>query len=271
MLPKSFDAIVIGTGQSGPSLAVKLAAEGQKVAVIERARFGGTCVNTGCIPTKTLVASAYAAHIARRAADFGVVVDSQVHVDMKVVMARKDKISGESREGVEAMLVNNGNCAVFRGHATFTSNNHVQVGEDLLTAKQIFINVGGRAAIPNIPGLRNIPYLTNSSLLEIDYLPGHLLVVGGSYIALEFGQMFKRFGSAVTILERGPLLLSREDEDISRRVCDILTNEGIQALLGCEHLSIRKGSDGIEVETGSSRPRRSICWDTSAGGHWPYT
>ena len=251
-MPKSFDAIVIGTGQSGPSLAVKLADSGQKVAVVERARFGGTCVNTGCIPTKTMVASAYAAHMARRAAEYGVVIEGPVHVDMKQVIARKNAVSGKSRTGLEKMLGENANCKVYRGHGRFNSNYEVQIGDEVIASKQIFINVGARAQVPDIPGLKSVPYLTNSSILEIDFLPEDLIVVGGSYLGLEFGQMFRRFGSNVSILERGPFLLGREDEDISNRVRGILTKEGIRVLVNCSALNCSKVSDGIEVQTGSA-------------------
>ena len=251
-MPKSFDAIVIGTGQSGPSLAVKLADSGQKVAVVERGRFGGTCVNTGCIPTKTMVASAYAAHMARRAAEYGVIIEGPVHIDLKLVMARKNAVSGKSRTGLEKMLGENANCKVYRGHGRFNSNYEVQIGDEVIASKQIFINVGARAQVPDIPGLKSVPYLINSSILEIDFLPEHLIIVGGSYLGLEFGQMFRRFGSNVSILERGPFLLGREDEDISNRVRGILTKEGIRVLVNCSALNCSKVSDGIEVQTGSA-------------------
>jgi len=251
-MPKSFDAIVIGTGQSGPSLASKLAHAGQKVAVIERARFGGTCINTGCIPTKALVASAHAAHIAKRAADFGVIINAPVNVDMKSVMARKEKISAQSRTSVEKNLVENPNCTVYREHGRFISNYEVQVGQDVITSPQIFINVGMRAAVPEIPGLKTVPFLTNSSILEINFLPEDLIVIGGSYIGIEFAQVFRRFGSNVTILERGPSLLSREDEDISSAVRDILSKEGIRVVVNCRSLNVAKTNDGIEVQIGST-------------------
>jgi pyruvate/2-oxoglutarate dehydrogenase complex dihydrolipoamide dehydrogenase (E3) component len=250
-MPKSFDAIVVGTGQSGPPLAAKLAKSGQKVAVIERGRFGGTCVNTGCIPTKTLVASAAAAHIARRASDFGVVVDGAVRVDMKSVMARKERVSGESRQSVEKGLVDNPNVTVYRGHGRFTSDYEIQIGQEVITSKQIFLNVGMRASVPAIPGLLTVPFLTNSSILEIDFLPENLTVIGGSYIGLEFGQMFRRFGSNVTILERGDQLLGREDEDISNGVRDILSKEGIRTLVNFSLSSVTKTADAIEVSGGS--------------------
>jgi pyruvate/2-oxoglutarate dehydrogenase complex dihydrolipoamide dehydrogenase (E3) component len=252
-MSKSFDAMVIGTGQSGPPLAAKLAKSGQTVAIIERARFGGTCVNTGCIPTKTLVASARAAYAARRGSDFGVEIEGAIRVDMKRVKARKDDISGKSRRGVEKMLSETPNCTVYRGQARFISASEVQVGEDILTARQTFINVGARAAIPAIRGLSSIAYFTNSSILEIDFLPKNLIVVGGSYIGLEFGQMFRRFGSAVTIIERGPRLLGGEDEDISNGIRDILLNEGIQVKLNAECLELSEAGDGIEARTSSSK------------------
>src|SRR5215469_566185 len=197
----TFDAIIIGTGQAGPSLARRLASSGMQIAIVERGRFGGTCINTGCTPTKTLVASAYAAHMARRALDFGVVIDSPVKVDMKRVKARKDYVAGLSNSGVERRLKTLKNCRVYQNHARFLSSHEVQVGTEKLRADKIFINVGGRAAIPDIPGLAEIDYFTNSSLLEIDFLPSHLLVLGGSYVGLEFAQVFRRFGSQVTVVE----------------------------------------------------------------------
>ncbi len=210
-MKKSFDAIVIGSGQSGPFLAVRMAAAGQQVAIIERHLFGGTCVNTGCIPTKTLVASAYNAHMVRRAVDFGVQVAGAVRVDLKRVKARKDEITGKSRSGFESWLKYTPNCTVYHGHARFESPKEVGVGEELLTAPQIFINVGGRAAIPSMPGVESTPHLTNSTLLDLDVLPRHLIVVGGGYVGLEFGQIFRRFGSDVTIIERAARLIAHED------------------------------------------------------------
>ena len=204
-----FDAIVIGTGQAGPFVANRLARAGSKVAVIERGRFGGTCVNTGCIPTKTMVASAYAAHLARRAAEFGVGVGGGVTVDMARVKARKDEISGASSTGVEAGLRKTENCTVYTGHARFESANTVRVGDDVLEADRIFINVGGRALVPDMPGIDAVPFLTNSSMMHVDFIPEHLVIIGGSYIGLEFGQMFRRFGSDVTIVEMGDRLLRR--------------------------------------------------------------
>ena len=222
----TYDAIIIGTGQAGPSLARRLATSGSRVAIIERKLFGGTCVNTGCIPTKTMVASAYAAHLARRGSDFGFSIDGKVSVDMKAVKARKESVLSKSRDGLEANLKSTENITVYQGHARFQSPREVTVGSDTLAAGRIFINVGARAIIPDIAGLDKIPWFTNSSLLDIDFLPRHLVIVGGSYIGLEFAQMFRRFGSEVTILEMAPRLVPHEDEDISAAIQGILENEG---------------------------------------------
>jgi pyruvate/2-oxoglutarate dehydrogenase complex dihydrolipoamide dehydrogenase (E3) component len=242
----SFDAIIIGTGQAGPYLAVRLAGAGMKVAIIERKLFGGTCVNTGCIPTKAMVASAHAAHIARRAADFGVET-GPVTVDMKQVKTRKDAISAQSRIGVESMLRSTPNVTVYQGSARFESAREVAVGAARLTADRIFINVGGRAIIPDLPGLADVSYLTNSSMMGVDFLPRHLLIVGGSYIGLEFGQMFRRFGSEVTIVEMGPRLVHREDEDVSAAIREILEAEGIRIYVGAECISVSKQAGGIAL------------------------
>jgi pyruvate/2-oxoglutarate dehydrogenase complex dihydrolipoamide dehydrogenase (E3) component len=256
-MKKDFDAIVIGSGQSGPFLAVRLAAAGQRVALIERHLIGGTCVNTGCIPTKTLVASAYNAHMVRRAADFGVQVQGTPSVDMKRVKARKDEISGSSRTGLESWLKDTKNCTIYRGHARFESPNEVKVGQELLTAPQIFINVGGRAAIPPMPGVENTPYLTNSTLLDLDVLPKHLLIVGGGYIGLEFGQIFRRFGSEVTIVEKASRLIGHEDEDVSTEVQAILEREGIQVRLNAKCIELTKVGDkevGVRLDCKGGAP-----------------
>ncbi|MBV8846815.1 MAG: FAD-containing oxidoreductase [Bryobacterales bacterium] len=228
---RRFDAIIIGTGQAGPPLAARLTKAGMSVAIVERGRFGGTCVNTGCIPTKTMVASAYAAHVARRAAEYGVQISGRVAVDMKQVKARKDQIAGKSNSAVENWLKTMPSATVYEGHGRFESPHEVSVGTERLTSGRIFINVGGRAIIPYIPGLTDIPYLTNSSMMHVDFLPRHLLILGGSYIGLEFGQMFRRFGSEVTIIEMGPRLIGREDEDVSAAIHDILDAEGIDVRL----------------------------------------
>ena len=242
-MAKAFDALVIGTGQSGPSLAGRLAGAGWRVAIVERKLFGGTCVNTGCIPTKTLVASAQAAHVARRAAEFGVVLDGPVRVDMARVKARKDAVVRLSNEGVESWLRGMERCTVHTGHARFEAPTRVRVGEELIEAPNIFINVGGRASVPPVPGLNDVPYLTNATMMEVDFLPEHLLILGGSYIGLEFGQMYRRFGSEVTIIERQPRLVEREDEDISTAIRGILEDEGIRIVTGadCVGFEVRGG------------------------------
>jgi pyruvate/2-oxoglutarate dehydrogenase complex dihydrolipoamide dehydrogenase (E3) component len=240
-----YDAIVIGTGQAGPSLALRLVGAGMKVAVAERNLVGGTCVNTGCTPTKTLVASAYAAQMARRAAEYGVMIAGDVGVDMKRVKARKDAVVGQSRGGLTAALQSAKNCTLYRGHARFTSPREVEVGAEQLKAERIFINVGGRATVPPWPGLDQVPYLTNSSMMEVDFLPRHLVIVGGSYIGLEFGQMYRRFGGVVTIIEMASRLISREDEDVSAAVQEIVEREGITVRLNAECISVAKKGDDI--------------------------
>jgi pyruvate/2-oxoglutarate dehydrogenase complex dihydrolipoamide dehydrogenase (E3) component len=233
-----FDAIIIGTGQAGPPLAFRLAAAGKKVAIIERARFGGTCVNTGCIPTKAMVASAYAIHLARRLADFGGVVNGQIGVDFRRIQGRKEEISAASRTAVEAGLRKLENCTVYDGQARFEADRVVTVADQRLTAPMIFINVGGRAKVPDIPGLEKRTVLTNSSMMTLDTLPRHLLIIGGSYIGLEFGQMFRRFGSDVTILEHSSRLLPHEDEDVSQGIHDILNAEGIRIEVNAKSIDL---------------------------------
>jgi len=240
-----YEAIIIGTGQAGPPLAGRLTGAGMKVAIIERGLFGGTCVNTGCIPTKTMVASAYAARLASRGAEFGVVTGTAVTVDMQRVKARKDEISGLSNHSVESGLRKMPKCTVYQGHARFESPHEVSVGDVRLTADKIFINVGGRAVVPPIPGLDQVPYLTNSSMMQVDFLPKHLIILGGSYIGLEFGQMFRRFGSEVTIIEAGSRLIPREDEDVSAAILDILEREGIQVRLGAKCKSFARQGDQV--------------------------
>ena len=254
----SFDAIIIGTGQAGPSLAHRLADAGQRVAILEQHRFGGTCVNTGCTPTKTLVASAYAAHLARRAGDFGVSIRGDIKVDMKAVKARKEYVLGFSTRAVERGLRNHPNITVYQDHARFASASSVRVGEETLTAPKIFINVGGRAFVPDIPGLDQVPYLTNSSLLEADSVPPHLIIVGGSYVGLEFAQAFRRFGAEISVIEAAPRLIAREDEDTSAAVADILAREGIELLLGAKGLSFGKRGPGVVARLESGGAAREV-------------
>ena len=242
-----YDAIIIGTGQAGPALARRLAAAGSKIAIIERKLFGGTCVNTGCTPTKTLVASAYAAYLARRAGDYGVTIGGPVAVDMKAVKARKDAVVRPSREGVERSLKTLKGCTVFEGHARFVGPKSVQVGDKVLTADKIFINVGGRASVPPIRGLDQVPYLTNSSMMDVDFLPSHLIVLGGSYVGLEFAQVYRRFGSEVTVVELAPHLIAREDEDVSRAVEEILKDEHIDVRVNSKVVAVAKQGRNIAV------------------------
>jgi pyruvate/2-oxoglutarate dehydrogenase complex dihydrolipoamide dehydrogenase (E3) component len=242
-----YDAIIIGTGQAGPPLAVRLAGAGMKVAIIERKRFGGTCVNNGCIPTKTLVASARTAHVARRAAEYGVMINGSITVDMKQVKERKDAVVRRSKEGVERWLKSTENLTVYIGHARFEGTHQVRVGEELLEADKIFINVGGRAYVPPLRGLDQVPYLDNSSMMEVDFLPEHLIIVGGSYVGLEFGQMYRRFDSEVTIVEMGPRLIQREDEDVSEAVAEILENERINIRLKAECIGVEKHGNKVAI------------------------
>jgi pyruvate/2-oxoglutarate dehydrogenase complex dihydrolipoamide dehydrogenase (E3) component len=242
-----YDAIIIGTGQAGPALARRLVAAGWRVAIVERKLFGGTCVNSGCTPTKTLVASAYAAHLARRAADYGVTVAGTVAVDMKAVKARKDAVVDASRNGLERSLKSLKGCTVYQGHARFVGPKELKVGNDVLRADNIFINVGGRALVPPIRGLDQVPYLTNSSMMDVDFLPPHLVVLGGSYVGLEFAQVYRRFGSEVTVVELGPRLVAREDEDVSHAIADILKDESIDIRLNSKVVEVAKQGNNIAV------------------------
>ena len=269
----TYDAIIIGTGQAGPFVAQRLAGAGMRVAIIERKLFGGTCVNTGCIPTKTMVASAYAAHVVRRAGDFGVVSDTSMSVDMKRVKGRKDSISAQSRTGVESWLRGMTNCTVYQGHARFESQKEVSVGSERLTADRIFINVGGRAVKPSMPGIEGFPYLTNSSIMEVDFLPRHLIIIGGGYIGLEFAQMYRRFGSEVTIIETAPRLAQHEDEDVSTAIREILEGESIEVRLNATCIAFSRQGDDIlaRVDCGSGDPEVSGSHVLLAVGRRPNT
>ncbi len=243
---KHFDAIIIGTGQAGPPMAARFAGAGKTVAIIERDKFGGTCVNTGCTPTKTLVASAYAIHTASRGAEYGFSI-GDLRVDMTRLNARKDAASATSSKSVEKSLRGMANCTVIQGQARFQSANTVVVNDQVLEADKIFINVGGRARVPDMPGIHDVPFLTNSSMMDLDVLPAHFIIVGGSYVGLEFAQIYRRFGSEVTVVEMGPRLIGREDEDVSDAVREILEAEGIHIRLNAKCISLEKRDGGVAV------------------------
>ena len=247
-MTQKFDAIIIGTGQSGPALAQRLTKEGLKTAICERKLFGGTCVNVGCIPTKTLVASARAAYMARRAQDFGVVVSGDITVDMQAVKARKDGVVRQSNQGVTNWLKGMDNLTVFEGHASLEGTNRVRVNDSLLETDKIFLNVGGRAFVPDMPGIQEIDYLTNSSIMEIDFLPEHLIVIGGSYIGLEFAQMYRRFGSEVTVVEMGDRIIARDDPDVSEVAQQVLEQEGVKFDLNAKCISLGQEGDDVVVK-----------------------
>lgn len=252
-MSEQFDAIVIGAGQAGPAFAARCGKQGLKTALVERGPFGGTCVNNGCIPTKTLVASARVASQVRRAAEYGVMIDGASRVDMAKVKARKDAIVEASRTGVGNWMASAKNVSVIHGHARFTGPREISVDGRLLTADKIFINVGGRPVVPRIAGIENVPYLTNVSMMDVDFLPAHLIVIGGSYIGLEFAQIYRRFGAEVTVCEMGPRLIAREDEDVSLEVRAMLEREGITVHTGANCLMVNGvahngGGSGIKVD-----------------------
>jgi pyruvate/2-oxoglutarate dehydrogenase complex dihydrolipoamide dehydrogenase (E3) component len=253
-----YDTVIIGAGQAGPALAVRLAGTGKKVAIIERNKFGGTCVNTGCIPTKTLIASARVAHMARRAMEYGVRIGNSIAVDMKRVKERKDAVVRRSNEGVEKWLKSTDNVTVYQDHARLEDRQRVRVGTELIEAEQIFINVGARANVPQLRGIDQVHYLTNSSMMDVDYLPEHLIIVGGSYVGLEFAQMFRRFGSEVTIVEMGPRLIHREDEDVSEAITEILQNESIHIRLNAECIALEKQGDKVAVDLDCSTGDKQV-------------
>lgn len=255
---RRFDAIVIGAGQAGPSLAARLAAAGRKVAMIERKEFGGTCVNNGCIPTKALVASAYAAHLARRAGDYGVTIGGAIDVDMRQVKARKDGIVLKSRTGVEQWMKGSTNITVIEGHARFASPTTVNVNGEVLEASEFFLNVGGRAAVPPMPGLKDVRFYTNSTIMDVDFLPEHLVIIGGSYIGLEFAQMYRRFGARVTVVEKAPTIIPREDPDTIEAVTGILRKDGVTVETGAECMSVERRGDRIGVRLDCGGASREV-------------
>lgn len=252
-----FDAVVVGAGQAGPPLAQRLGQSGRKVALVERKLLGGTCVNTGCIPTKAMVASAYVAHMSQRAAEFGV-QHSEVSVDMDQVWKRTRGISGRSHDNVEAWVAGMPNVTLLRGHASFESTHSLRVGDELLEADEIFLNVGGRAVAPSFPGADSVPYFTNVGIMDLRELPRHLVIVGGSYIGLEFGQMFRRFGAQVTIVERSERLLPHEDPEVAAAVVDILQREGIALQLGAECIELQGRAGEVSVIAECAEPRMEV-------------
>ena len=267
-----YDAIIIGTGQAGPSLTDRLAGAGMQVAVIERGYFGGTCVNNGCTPTKTLIASAYAARLAQRATEYGVEA-GPVRVDMARVKARKDALVESSRTSLEKWLRGLANVSVHQGQARFVNAHAVTVGADTLTAERIFINVGARPYVPDLPGVRQVPYLTNESMMDVDFVPEHLLIVGGSYVGLEFGQMYRRFGSRVTIIEMAARLIAREDPDVSQAIQEILAAEGIDIRLDSKCIALESTPAGVTVQVhcASGAPRVTGSHVLLAVGRTPNT
>jgi pyruvate/2-oxoglutarate dehydrogenase complex dihydrolipoamide dehydrogenase (E3) component len=256
-MKQSFDAIVVGAGQAGPSLAVRLATAGWRVALVERHLFGGTCVNTGCTPTKAMVASAHAAHLARRGQDFGFST-GEVRVDLHAVKARKDAVVLHSRSSVEKWLRGTKNCTVIHGHAAFDSPHTLRVGDDHLEADNIFLNVGARPLIPDMPGVGSVPFLTSTSILELEELPRHLVVVGGGYVGCEFAQMFRRFGSEVTIIDQHPRLAPREDEDASSVVHDVFKSEGIDIAVNATCIHLEQAPDRVLVGVKCDEPAPHI-------------
>ena len=249
-MAQTFDAIIVGAGQAGPSLAGRLTAAGKTVALVERRLFGGTCVNTGCTPTKTLIASAHVAHQMRRASDFGVRTGGDLSIDMHAVKARMDAVVSNSRNGVEKWLRGMQRCSVYLGHARFESPHEMRIEDSVIFAEQIFLNVGGRAIVPDMPGVDRVPYLTNTSMLQLETLPRHLVIVGGSYVGLEFAQMYRRFGSEVTVVEKGSRLLAHEDEDVAMEIQRVLEGEGIgfRTAAECIRLSSRDPAVAVEVD-----------------------
>jgi pyruvate/2-oxoglutarate dehydrogenase complex dihydrolipoamide dehydrogenase (E3) component len=253
-----FDAIVIGTGQAGPSLAVRLAKAGRKTVIVERKRIGGTCVNNGCIPTKTLIASARAAYVARRGADFGVTIDAPIRVDMAAVKTRKDSVVRASTDGLTRWLGNTPGLTYIEGHARFESPRTVRVGDRVIEGRQFFLNVGGRALVPDMPGLDQVPHFTNSNIMDVDFVPEHLLIVGGSYVGLEFAQMYRRFGSRVTVVEMGARLIGREDEEVSAAIKEILEAEGIAFRLDAKCLSAARRGNSVAIQVSCEEEPREV-------------
>jgi pyruvate/2-oxoglutarate dehydrogenase complex dihydrolipoamide dehydrogenase (E3) component len=245
-MAERFDAIVIGAGQAGPALCGRLDKEGLKTALVERKFLGGTCVNNGCVPTKTLVASARAAHLARRGTEFGFSIGN-LAIDMGAVKRRKDGVVKHSTDGLASWIGGMKHVTLVNGQARFTAPRTIAIGERELEAERIFINVGARAVVPDLPGVKDVPFLTNSTIMDVDFLPAHLVIVGGSYIGLEFAQMYRRFGSRVTVVERAAKLLPREDDDVAQEIRAILEREGVAIRTGAECMALKRQGERIVV------------------------
>src|SRR4051812_37708864 len=245
-MAERYDAIVIGVGQAAPALAARLDKEGLKTAVIERKLLGGTCVNTGCIPTKTLIASAKAAYTARRGADYGF-ARGAARIEMPAVKRRKDRVVRQSVDGLKKWLGGMKHVSLIYGQAKFVAAHRVVVDGRELEAERIFINVGARASIPDLPGLKGVPFFTNSTIMKVNALPPHLVIIGGSYIGLEFAQIYRRFGSKVTVVERAPKLLPREDDDIAAEIRAVLERDGIKIRTDAECMALEKKGRGVVV------------------------
>ncbi len=245
-----YDALIIGTGQAGFPLAAALSKRGETVAICDGGFIGGTCVNVGCSPTKTLVASARVAHMARRAADFGVTV-GEVSIDFARVMKRQKDIVKKFNRGVKDQLTQDEKITLYRKNATFIDAHTVKVGKEILEANRIYINTGARATLPDIAGLKDVPYLTNVSILDLKDLPKHLIVLGGGYIGLEFAQIFRRLGSKVTVIHRGAQILDREDADMAQIAHDVLIGEGIRIVTSAttERVEGKKQSVRVHIKT----------------------
>ena len=242
----NYDAIIIGTGQAGPPLALSLAKKGKKVAIVEKSHLGGTCVNTGCTPTKTYIASARRAFVAGNSEELGVGIEGKVKVNLKQIKRRKDKIIQESRDSWEKSFSEEPDISLIRGKAKFIDPKSIEVDGKIFSAETIYINVGARPRIPE--GFENVPVLTNETMLELEEIPEHLIIVGGGYVGLEFAQMFNRFGSKVTILERGERLMKQEDEDISEAIAEILKKEDINIRFKSECISAKPAGEGVEIQ-----------------------
>jgi pyruvate/2-oxoglutarate dehydrogenase complex dihydrolipoamide dehydrogenase (E3) component len=254
-MTERFDAIVIGAGQAAPALCARLDREGLKTAIIERNILGGTCVNTGCIPTKTLIASAKAAHMARRGGEYGF-APGKARIEMSAVKRRKDRVVRDSINGLKKWLGGMENVTLVHGHARFIGPRRVKVNARTLEAERVFLDVGARAAVPDLPGVNDVPFFNNSSMMGVDFTPRHLVIVGGSYIGLEFAQMYRRFGSEVTVIERSPKMLPREDDDVAEEIQAILKRENIRLRTDAECMALAREGRSITVRLECRRGRK---------------